>query len=90
VATLGAFSFAVIYLVFRSQVAKVTLGMEGLVGEIGEARARLSPRGKIFVHGEYWNAEGEGDIEVGEKVEVIGFDGMTLKVRRAAANKLAG
>ena len=90
VATLGAFSFAVIYLVFRSQVAKVTLGMEGLVGEVGEARARLSPRGKIFVHGEYWNAEGEGDIEVGEKVEVIGFDGMTLKVRRAAANKLAG
>jgi len=90
VATLGAFCFAVIYLVFRSQVAKVTLGIDGLVGEIGEARARLSPRGKIFVHGEYWNAEGEGEIEAGEKVEVIGFDGMTLKVRRASANKLAG
>ena len=61
-----------------------------LLGEIGEARAKLSPRGKIFVHGEYWNAEGDGEIEAGEKVEVIGFDGMTLKVRRTSANKLAG
>jgi len=34
------------------------------------------------VHGEYWNAEGEGEIAVGEKVRVVGFDGMCLKVKR--------
>ncbi len=27
-------------------------------------------------------------IEAGAKVEVVGYDGMTLKVRRAADNKL--
>jgi membrane-bound serine protease (ClpP class) len=90
VATLGAFCFAVIYLVFRSQVSKMTLGMEGLLGEVGEVRGKLCPRGKIFVHGEYWSAEGEDEIDEGEKVEVIGFEGMTLKVRRASANKAAG
>ncbi len=90
VATLGTFCFAIIYLVFRSQVSKMTLGIEGLVGEIGEVRGKLSPTGKIFVHGEYWNAASEGEIEVGEKVEVIGFDGMTLKVRRASGSDVSG
>lgn len=89
VATLGTFCFAIIYLVFRSQASKMTLGMEGLVGEIGDVRGKLSPTGKIFVHGEYWNAESEYEIDVGEKVEVIGFDGMTLKVRRASGSKFS-
>ena len=82
VATLGAVVLAVSYLVFRAQKAKPALGYEGLVGEIGEVRARLSPMGKVFVHGEYWNAESDTEIEVGEKVEVIGSRGMVLKVRR--------
>jgi len=55
--------------------------------EAGEVKARLAPRGKIWVHGEYWNAEGEAaqDVEVGEMVKVVGVEGMTLKVKRAAA-----
>jgi membrane-bound serine protease (ClpP class) len=83
VGTLGTFVLAVSYLVFRSQQSKPTLGMEGLVGEIGEVKNRLSPSGKIFVHGEYWNARADGDIDVGERVQVIGYDGMDLKVRRS-------
>ncbi len=82
VGTLGAFVLAVSYLVFRSQKSKPTLGMDGLIGKIGEVRGKLSPSGKIFVHGEYWNAQAAGEIDVGEKVEVVGYDGMNLKVRR--------
>jgi membrane-bound serine protease (ClpP class) len=82
VATLGSFVLIVSYLVFRSQKSKPTMGYEGLVGEVGEVRAKLSPSGKVFVHGEYWNAQAEDEIAVGEKVEVIGYDGMSLKVRR--------
>ena len=82
VATLGTFVLAISYLVFRSQKSKPTMGMQGLVGEIGEVRGKLSPGGKIFVHGEYWNAEADGEIDVGEKVKVIGFEGMCLKVSR--------
>jgi len=84
VATLGSFVLLVSYLVFRSQRAKPTMGLEGLIGEVGEAKSRLSPSGKVFVHGEYWNARADGEVEVGERVEVVGFDGMVLKVRRRA------
>lgn len=74
------------YLVFKSQRRKPTTGLEGLLGEIGEVREKLNPTGKVFVHGEYWNAEGDGEVAVGERVEVVGFDGMRLKVRRLAGS----
>ena len=44
VATLGAFVLTVSYLVFRSQKSKPTLGMDGLIGEIGEVKVKLTPR----------------------------------------------
>jgi len=84
VATLGSFVLVVSYLVFRSQQSKPTLGIAGLIGEIGEVRGKLSPSGKIFVHGEYWNAQADSEIDVGEKVEVVGHEGMSLKVRRSS------
>lgn len=82
VGTLSVLMLLLGYLVFKSQRRKPTLGLEGLIGEIGDVRVKLNPTGKIFVHGEYWNAEGDGEIAVGEKVKVVGFDGMCLKVRR--------
>jgi len=84
VGTLGAFVLAVSYLVFRSQQSKPSLGMDGLVGEVGEVKSKLSPSGKIFVHGEYWNAQADGEVDVGEKVQVVGYEGMNLKVRRSS------
>lgn len=89
VATIGSFVLAVSYLVFRSQKAKLTLGVDGLIGEIGVAREKLSPRGTVFVHGEYWKAEANEAIEPGEKVQVVGLDRMVLKVKRAAQARAA-
>ncbi len=89
VATLGCFVLVVSYLVFRSQQSKPTLGIAGLIGEIGVVRGKLSPSGKIFVHGEYWNAQADNEIDVDEKVEVVGIEGMVLKVRRAAQRQSA-
>jgi membrane-bound serine protease (ClpP class) len=84
VATMATLVLAIGYLVFRSQKARPTLGMDGLIGEIGEVRATLSPSGKVFVHGEYWNAQTQtdGQIDVGDKVQIVGYDGMNLKVKR--------
>lgn len=84
VATLSAFMVVVGYLVVKAQRRKPTLGLVGLVGEIGEVRVKLNPTGKVFVHGEHWNAQGEDEIAVGEKVRVVGFEGMCLKVKRLA------
>lgn len=87
VATLSALMLLLGYLVFKSQKRKPTMGMKGLLGEIGEVRVKLDPAGKIFVHGEYWGAEGDGEIAVGEKVRVIGFEGMSLKVKRLSEHQ---
>lgn len=87
VATLGSFVLAISYLVFRSQKAKSTLGIEGLIGEVGVVREKLQPRGSVFVHGEYWKAEADGEIESGDKVEVVDIDRMVLKVKRAAPSR---
>ena len=82
VGTIGSFVLAISYLVFRSQKAAPALGKEGLIGQIGEVRGKLAPTGRIFVHGENWRAEADAPIDVGEKVRVVGYDGMQLKVRR--------
>jgi membrane-bound serine protease (ClpP class) len=88
VATLASFILVISYLVYRSQKAKPSLGMDGLLGQVGEAKGRLNPSGMIFVHGEYWNAQAESEIDVGEKVQVIGYDGMNLKVKRLSGRTL--
>ena len=84
VGTLSAFVLVVTFLVVKSQRRKATLGFEGLVGEFGEVRERLDLKGKVFVHGEVWNAEGAERLEPGDRIEVVGHDGMILKVKRAA------
>jgi membrane-bound serine protease (ClpP class) len=72
-------------LVMRSQRTRVSLGAEGMIGEIGVARHRLAPEGTVVVRGEYWNADSEDLVDAGERVEVTGVDGLRLRVRRARA-----
>ncbi|HEY7315955.1 MAG TPA: nodulation protein NfeD [Candidatus Binatia bacterium] len=88
VATLASFVFAISYLVYRSQKSKPTLGIEGMLGQIADVKAKINPAGKVFVRGEYWNAEAEDEIDVGEKVEIVGCDGLNLKVRRLSSRPL--
>ncbi|MGD0266316.1 MAG: NfeD family protein, partial [Candidatus Methylomirabilota bacterium] len=76
----AAFFLFVVGAGVRALRSRTTTGMEGLVGEIGVVRTRLAPRGQIFLHGELWNAEGEGEVGVGESVRVTGMDGLTLRV----------
>lgn len=84
VGTLSACVLVVTILVVKSQRRKATLGFEGLIGEFGEVRERLDLKGKVFVHGEVWNAEGSERLQPGDRIEVVGHDGMILKVKRVA------
>ncbi|MBI5444664.1 MAG: nodulation protein NfeD, partial [Deltaproteobacteria bacterium] len=61
-------------------------GSEALVGELGRAVGPLGPdlEGKVFVHGEYWNATAADPVPAGTGVEVLAVEGMRLLVRRAA------
>jgi membrane-bound serine protease (ClpP class) len=79
------FFTVVIALVVKAQVKKPTTGAQGLVGERGVVRQRVTPGGgKVFVHGEYWNAVGDEVIEEGVSVEVVELDQLKLVVRRVS------
>ena len=61
---------ALVVLAVRAYAQKSVTGKEGLVGEIGRAQSVLNPEGKVFVHGEIWNATADEKIPKGAKVEV--------------------
>ncbi|MDY0296116.1 MAG: nodulation protein NfeD [Acidobacteriota bacterium] len=81
------FSFAAIilfltYKVFQSMKRRIDTGQEGLAGEIGTTRTRVTPEGgRVFVHGEWWNAFSDSPIEADTEVEVLQMDGFRLKVK---------
>jgi membrane-bound serine protease (ClpP class) len=68
---LGAIFIFLVYLVIRAHARKVHTGKEGLVGEKGTTQTDLRPEGKVFVHGELWNAVAEAEIPKGTKVKVV-------------------
>ncbi|MBI3300729.1 MAG: nodulation protein NfeD [Deltaproteobacteria bacterium] len=80
----SAFILFVGTLAVRTWRQRPTTGREGLIGEVGEVRVRLAPRGKVWLHGEYWNAESDEEIEVGQKVRVVGLSHLVLRVRKVA------
>jgi membrane-bound ClpP family serine protease len=67
-------------LALRARRNKSLMGGEGMIDEIGQARTALAPAGKVFVHGEYWDAESSSPVESGAEVRVVAVDGMKLRV----------
>jgi membrane-bound serine protease (ClpP class) len=56
-------------------------GAEGLAGEIAEVLAAVDQDGgKVFVHGEYWDAVSAVPLAPGTHVRVAGVDGRRLRV----------
>lgn len=79
-ATAGVFLF-VITAGVRALGRRPLLGASGLVGLVGVARGRLAPAGLVSIQGEIWKAVAEGGpVEAGARVQVVGIEGLTLKV----------
>jgi membrane-bound serine protease (ClpP class) len=73
-----------IFIAIRAHAKKVFTGKEGLVGEIGVSQSDLTPHGKVFVHGELWNAEADEDIPKGTDVKVVEVQqNLKIKVTKA-------
>lgn len=70
----------------KAQKRRKLTGAEAMVGEEGEALTDFRKgRGKVFVHGEIWNAVGEEGIKKGDRVRVIGVEGLRLRVERISS-----
>jgi membrane-bound serine protease (ClpP class) len=81
--TIAFFVFA-IGMGIRAQQRKPVTGVEGLVGEKGEAFTDLAPDGKVRVHGEIWAATcTEGKVKKGTPVKVDRIRDLHLTVSKA-------
>jgi len=77
---LGVITVFLMSIAIKARANKVVTGTQGLVGEIGMAQTALSPQGKVFVHGEIWDAVGSTAIASGQMVVVRRVDGLQLQV----------
>jgi len=59
------------------------VGVQTLVGKIGEVRVACRPVGQVFVDGALWRARCEEGADEGVRVRVTAVDGLTLEVTAA-------
>jgi membrane-bound serine protease (ClpP class) len=77
---LGIITAFLMTLALKARRNKVVTGAQGLVGEIGVAHTPLSPQGKVFVHGELWDAIASAHMPAGSSVVIRGVEGLQLEV----------
>jgi membrane-bound serine protease (ClpP class) len=84
--TTALITIFLVRLVLKTHKLKALTGQKGLIGETGVVREPINhaKEGKVFVHGELWNAVADEDITEGEKVEVTDIQGMLIRVRKSS------
>ena len=74
-----------LWFVSRAQRRRVVSGREGMVGEHGRATTAVHATGRVFVHGEDWEAFAAEPVPEGAEIEVVAVgEQMRLHVRAVA------
>ncbi len=87
---ISLFFVVAIWLAVKARLSKPISGMEGLIGEEGVAETDLAPEGKVFIHGEIWDAVGEEPVKKGERVRVKEVRGLRVVVEREPTSRAKG
>jgi membrane-bound serine protease (ClpP class) len=82
---IGLITIFLMSIALKARHNKIVTGEQGMVGEVGVAQTALSPRGKIFVHGEIWDAVSSVPVNAGDAVVVRKLDGLQLQVEPVPA-----
>ena len=77
---LGIITVFLMTIALKARANKVVTGVQGLIGEIGMAQSALSPQGKVFIHGELWDAVASANLPAGQPVVVRQVKGLRLSV----------
>ena len=80
---LGLITAFLMGIALRARRNKIATGPQGLVGEVGVAQTALTPQGKVFVHGETWNAVASTELSAGSKIVVLKVDAEQLQLEVA-------
>jgi len=85
----GAFSVFIYRMGSRALRRKPVMGLPGMLGSRGKVASPLAPEGFVRIKGELWEAKSAGEeIDTGEKVTVVGQDGLKLVVRKSSPGGL--
>ncbi len=84
---LGLITVFLMGIALKARANKVVTGVQGLIGEIGLAQSALSPQGKVFIHGELWDAISSTKVPSGQRVVVRQVDGLQLRVDPAPSGQ---
>ena len=76
----SAFFIVAMRLVFAAHKKPVVTGMEEMVGSIGKVVDDFDQSGRVYVHGEYWNASTKSSLKKGDQVRVTAINGLVLCV----------
>lgn len=79
----SAFFILAVFLAIKAHRRKPTTGREGLLGTTGIVKSKIDPQGKVFIHGEYWDATSDEMIPEETRVEVIEVKHIGIKVKKA-------
>ena len=78
----AAFFIFVVGKGLRAQFLPVQVGWETMLGKTTSAVSQIDgAKGKVFIEGEYWNAVSDTPVAAGQLVEIVGVNGLTLKVK---------
>jgi membrane-bound serine protease (ClpP class) len=77
---LGMVLMTLTWIAVKTQRRHSVTGAEGMVGTIALAKTDVAPRGRVFVHGEIWDAVSDEPIREGEEARIKAVSGLTLKV----------
>jgi len=86
----GLLTIFLVNIAVRARRGKVVTGERGLIGEVGTAQSQLRPNGKVFIHGEIWNAHCSSGAEAGQKVRVSAVHDLVLTVEPSIVGAPAG
>ena len=76
----GAVLMSLTWIAVKTQRRGSVMGAEAMVGSIALAKTDVAPRGRVFVHGEIWDAVSDEPIREGEEARVKAVSGLTLTV----------
>jgi membrane-bound serine protease (ClpP class) len=66
----------------KAQRLPVRAGSETMLGKVVPAQTAIDgTHGKVFIEGELWNAVSDTAVPKDGLVEVVGINGLTLKVK---------
>jgi len=83
----GLITIFLMSIALKARRNKVVTGSQGMVGEVGVARTALAPRGKVFVHGELWDAVSPVNVDAGQSIVVRSVDDLQLRVEPVGATQ---